>query len=63
MFAFTTAQGTAAAETALCGDCATAKNLSHIMEAFPSDLDGTARLTECSSNDALECMCCGEAED
>ena len=56
MFAGVTSQGTAAAETALCGDCNTSKNI----EAHCADIfDPVTHREDCTENDALECQNCG----
>ncbi len=51
IFARLTAQGTAAAETAVCED--------HKDVEIPADDDVIDGLVDCSGNDQLECQVCG----
>lgn len=56
MFAGVTAEGVAAAETALCGDCDSLENA----EMFYVDYrDTITHREDCTENDALECQNCG----
>lgn len=56
MFARTTEQGTAMAETAICGDCRVA------VAELPDGTHGVRLqdLVDCSGNDALSCNVCGK---
>jgi hypothetical protein len=58
MIAKTTDQGTAASETALCGNCDSPEARARTeAEAEP---DVTGPWLDCTSNDALSCTSCGK---
>jgi hypothetical protein len=63
MFALVTDQETAAAETALCGDCfQQPENQGYAREqaSQSDDVDPNSDFQDCSQNDALECCICGK---
>jgi len=63
MWALTTKQGTAMAETALCNsDVWSGSNKGKAQGAagMAGDWDGNPQMTDCSENEALECIVCGD---
>lgn len=56
MFAGVTSQGTAAAETALCGECNTPENIAIY---YADHRDPVTYREDCTENDALDCQNCG----
>lgn len=64
MFAYTTKQGTAMGETALCGDCCTFPNMLHswTLAKMSPDWNEVNEMSDCTSNDALVCRMCGKGE-
>jgi hypothetical protein len=66
MYAQTTDQGTAAAETALCGAClanAEAKAMTHAAAHLMGGDDIVGPYVKATGNDALTCQWCGLTND
>lgn len=56
MFALVTYQGTAAAETAICSECAEVTTFYAAARA-DSDVDKERGFVDCTDNEALQCSC------
>lgn len=65
MYALTSKQGTAMAETALCGSCVlmgSEKGRVQGEAGIAGDWDGDPAMKDCTPNDALTCTHCGHVE-
>ena len=63
MYAYTTGQGTAMAETALCAQHEISMDYANlVLEAADGDWDGGGR-HDCTGNEALACVVCGIRTD
>ena len=63
MYAMVTDQSTAASETALCERCATEPLLQAVASFAESDVVKGRGFVDCSGNEALVCVCCGEGDE
>jgi hypothetical protein len=57
--AMVTDQGTAAAETAICEDCASPARVLERLDACLSDVDRRRGFVDVSENEAIQCRYCG----